>query len=397
MKRLRFLLIISIFLALTLRCQAQKLSPQAQISILTVSPGDEIYTKFGHSAIRVFDPNLHIDWVYNYGTFDFNTPHFYLNFIKGRLNYMLSVQTFRGFQWVYSGENRWVDEQILNLTQQQKQRVFNFLRWNSMPANKYYLYEFFFDNCATRVRDVFFNTLKDTLIFENKQLKITYRQAFNAYMKSDPWLLFGENFIVGSIADKKLTAWDAMFLPDYLEKYFDQIKIKTGSGVENVVLKKVRLIDAKRPQPKFPWYSPFIIFSLLALILFYVGYQEIKKNKRQVWIDFILFFILGLAGVVLLGLWFFTDHIEGKNNFNLLWAFPLHLIFAFFVLKRQVKPFVAAYSQFFFWFTILLFVIYSFGFITNLWIIPQRVDYGVLPLLIIIASRFYIVYKTANK
>ncbi len=389
MKKL-FLGLIVVLVSI-LSVDAQQLSSQARISVLTVSPGDELYTKFGHSAIRVFDPVRHIDLVFNYGTFDFNTPHFYLKFIKGRLNYMLSVQTFSGFKWSYGQENRWVDEQVLNLSQGQKQKVFEFLIWNSQPANRYYLYDFFFDNCATRVRDVFFNQLKDSLVFDNQRLNLTFRQAFNRYMKGNPWVLFGENLVVGSIADRKMDAWHAMYLPDYLEFYFDKIKIKTGDGLKPFVLVKRRIIKADRPMPHFPWYSPWVIFSVLALVLLYVEIVELKRGRRICWIDFVLFFILGLAGLVIVLLWFFTDHLAAKNNFNVLWAFPLHIVYAFYLLKRRLPAWVKVYSKIFLYLTALILVVYIVGFLFNFWLIPQMVDYGVIPLLVITISRLYVI------
>ncbi len=380
-------------IALFFTSNAQRLSTKARISVLTVSPGDELYSKFGHSAIRVYDPVRHIDWVFNYGTFDFNTPHFYFKFIKGRLNYMLSVQTFQGFQWSYAQENRWVDEQVLDLSQWQKQKVYDFLVWNAQPANRYYLYDFFFDNCATRVRDVFFDRLKDSLVFDNERLNLTFRQAFNRYMEGNPWVLFGENLIVGSIADRKLDAWHAMFLPDYLEYYFDRIKIKTDAGLKPIVKAKSRIIKANRKMSHFPWYSPWVIFSVLALLLLYVEIVELKRGKRIRWIDFILFFVLGLAGVVIVLLWGFTDHLAAKNNFNVIWAFPLHLIYAFYLLKRRLPAWVKVYSKIFLYLMSIVLGIYIIGFLFNFWIIPQRVDYGVIPLLVIVISRLYVIIR----
>ncbi len=389
----KILLLTAILFTVTLAANAQKLSPKAEISILTVSPGDELYTKFGHSAIRVKDPVLNIDWVFNYGTFDFNTPHFYLKFIKGRLNYMLSVQTFKGFVWVYSGENRWVDEQVLDLTQSQKQRIFDFLVWNARPENKFYLYDFFFDNCATRVRDVVFDQLGDSIVFRNYPMKLTYRQAFNRYMRDNPWLLFGENLLVGSIADKKMTLWDAMYLPDFLEQAFDQIKIKSPVGDKPIVKTNQRIIEADREMPRTPWYNPLVVFSLLALIIALSAYFEVKNSRRRRWLDFVLFFLLGLTGVVLALMWGLTDHVATKNNYNILWAFPLHLVYAFFVLKKQLPAWAKLYTSAFFFVYIALFLVYLAGTVTGFWLIPQQVDPGVLPLTVIAIIRLYVIKK----
>jgi hypothetical protein len=150
-----------LFLVTTYQAIAQKqqLSDQAVISLITADPGEELYSLFGHSAIRVKDTVNNQDLVFNYGTFNFNTPNFYMKFTRGKLLYMLSIQQFDRFKRSYEYEKRDLKEQILNLTQDQKQAIFQFLLWNYQPENRYYKYDFFFDNCATRIRDVFIDEL----------------------------------------------------------------------------------------------------------------------------------------------------------------------------------------------------------------------------------------------
>src|ERR1041385_449800 len=167
-----------------------QLSPQAEISIITLGPWQgELYSAFGHSAIRVYDPKYPFDAFYNYGVFSFNQPNFYLNFARGHLNYKLDVDPYAPWRDYYISYNRFVHEQILNLNAEQKQKVFDYLYWNSMPENQYYLYDYFYNNCATKLRDVIKITLKDQVQFDSTFIKTDYtiRQLTDLYLKHQPW------------------------------------------------------------------------------------------------------------------------------------------------------------------------------------------------------------------
>ena len=146
------------------------LSENAQISLITGSPGNQLYANFGHSAVRVYDPQANIDWVYNYGTFDFNAPGFYTNFLKGKLNYYLSVYDFQHMIKTYQYYNQSLYEQVLNLNQEEKIKIFQFLNNNYLPENRYYLYDFFFDNCSSRIRDIFETELNNKLTFTDQHI-----------------------------------------------------------------------------------------------------------------------------------------------------------------------------------------------------------------------------------
>ncbi len=160
---LLFLIIVQSHLVSGQTQRQQDLSDQVTISILTVGPGTALYDRFGHSAFRVKDSVNNIDWTFNYGTYDFNAPNFYGKFVQGQLLYSLSAGYFQGFINYYQKQNRSVREQVLNLDQEQKARLFSFLMWNAEPANKDYRYDFFYDNCATRIRDVLVRNLGNQL------------------------------------------------------------------------------------------------------------------------------------------------------------------------------------------------------------------------------------------
>ncbi|MCF6241013.1 MAG: DUF4105 domain-containing protein [Bacteroidales bacterium] len=375
-----FFLILIIF---PIGANAQKLSPQAQISLITCAPGEELYSVFGHNAVRVKDPAHRIDWVYNYGTFDFDEPGFYVKFVRGKLNYMLSVGYFRNFIYSYQRQNRSVNEQILNLTVEQKQKLFDFLQYNARPENKFYKYDFFFDNCATRVRDVLENELGKDLHF-NPDYKdsLSFRDLLMPYLQEHYWSRFGINLILGAVIDRKATFRETMFLPDYLEKAAAGATIKINGKLIPFVKHSQKLfVQTENDTTTAFILRPSTLFwtlFLTALILFYFEY---KKQKIYKIFDFIFFFIIGIVGIILFLVWTATDHTAVVQNWNLLWALPPHFFIAFLLLMKK-KP---AFLKYYFLITgSLAILIFPFW-----WLIPQVLDYAIIPLLLIIALRSY--------
>ena len=171
--RLNFYLLLCLFPIWTIGISQQiQLTDQAQISVLTCGTGDQLYSSFGHSAFRVQDPNHGIDIVYNYGTFDFDTPNFYLKFAGGKLLYSLSRQHFANFLYTYQLENRWVKEQLLDLKTDDKNKLFGFLEENYKPENRYYQYDFIYENCSTKIPEVLRGVLGNSLVFRDNHLSI---------------------------------------------------------------------------------------------------------------------------------------------------------------------------------------------------------------------------------
>ncbi len=382
--------VILLVLALVQTEAQNLLSPQAQISVFTILPGEELYTKFGHSAIRVKDPAHNIDWVFNYGTFDFNTPHFYLKFVKGRLNYMLSVETYQSFYNEYKYEKRSTYEQVLDLTQAQKEKIFRYLWWNAQPENRYYLYDFLFDNCATRVRDVLVKQLGDSLVIPNKDLHTTFRKEISRYV-DNPWLMYGINLLIGPIGDQKLDTYKAMFLPDYVDSALAQAYILLPDGRTKPLVKEAFFIyKFNRPPKKSSWwYSPIFVFLILLFVVLILSVKETRRGKRYIWLDVGIFAIIGFVGLVLLGMWLFTDHRVAQNNWNIAWALPLHLVYVFFITKDRISRFAGLYANFMRYY----YLVFVFAFS----LLPQRLDYASLLLIVIIALRFGQIWKFYKK
>lgn len=304
---------------------ARTLSETARISLMTVAPGSELYSTFGHSALRVFDPATSLDKIYNYGTFDFDQPNFYLNFVRGRLLYSLATESFRSFEYGNRMEKRQMKEQVLNLRPAQKQRLFDLLEINAAPKNRDYLYDFFYDNCATRIRDILQNATNDSLHFEEGgfQKGTTLRDLLGMYLTKHTWTQFGINLVLGLPTDRLADAHSSMFLPDFLHDAVAGARFLDGRHLvfaENIG-PDYPSTEVANGSPPFP--HPLVISGLL-LIIGIVGRLRPSVGR---YVEPAFRLLLGIIGTVIAGLWLLTDHQATKLNFNLLWALPTHLLF----------------------------------------------------------------------
>jgi hypothetical protein len=364
---------------LTTSIQAQTiLSSQAEVSVITCGPYQgELYSAFGHSAIRVHDPVKEFDIAFNYGVFDFNQPNFYLNFTRGFLYYKLGIYDYPDFRDFYIKYNRYVHEQVLQLDSIQKQKVFSFLENNSKPQNQTYRYDYFYNNCASKVRDVFAEVFKEEIKFDGSFIKTDYtiRDLTEIYLKQQPWGDLGIDICLGLPMDKKATPYDYMFLPDYIESSFDHTTLN-GSPI---VKQKVAVYESTPEKISFHWYHPWIVFGLLFLFTAILSYKDWKRKKVSKWFDVTLFGITGLLGILLLILWVATDHKAAANNFNLLWAFPLHLAAAIGLLRKDSTKWLSSYFTFA---SVLAALLLGF------WaLLPQDMNPFLLPVMFIILMR----------
>ncbi len=345
MKKIRLLL----FLFLLTRGafgQAIELSSEAKISVLTIGPGSSLNDAFGHSAFRVRDTTKGIDWVYGYGEYDFDTPNFYLKFAQGKLNYLISKDTFQKFYRVYTYFDRTIKEQVLNLSQVEKQNLFNVLVNNYKPENRAYLYEFFFDNCATKIKDVANITLKNNIAFtEPKNFKQeTFRTLIHNNLNKNSWGSLGIDIALGSVIDKKATPEQHMFLPENIYQFFENATIK-NSNTPLVKESKTLYTQKNAYKSESFLFSPLLVFGVLGLLIFFITYKDHKKQKRSMWLDVFLFSTTGIVGLFILLLWFATDHTGTHQNYNLLWAFALNVFVIPQVLKKKANNWFIKYLK----------------------------------------------------
>ena len=364
-----------------------QLSEYSEISIVTAGPGTELYEAFGHSAIRIKDPVFNLDLIYNYGMFDFKAPNFYSNFTKGKLLYQLARYDFKYFLSSYKKDNRWVKQQVLNLNQRQKQAFFLYLQNNATPENATYFYDPYFNNCATKLRDITVTILDDKVSFKDASLfkNQSFRQLMDKEIPWNTWGSFGINLALGSKLDAKADFKQYMYLPDHVFTIFKNSTILIDNKIDNLVKREDILLDYKELKQKISILNPFLIFSFISLIGLFITFLDFKKKKRTKSLDFTVLFVTGLIGIIVVFLWFFTDHSTTPNNFNFLWAFAPNLIIAFLMLKQRTKKWLTLYFKFLLLLLILIPIIWILG--------VQLFPISVIPLLILFFIRYFFLSK----
>jgi hypothetical protein len=332
MRKLSLLPLLLLFGLFTSRQLAAQDSTKAalQISVLTCAPGEDVYTAWGHTAIRIIDSTNQTDVVYNFGTFDFDTPNFLVEFVKGNLNYFLSVADFQNFILEYQYYGRSIKEQILILSDAEKAKWQNALQKNLEGNNRYYLYNFITDNCTTRVKDGLYQ-------FTNYQVPPSNIKSFRThvvgapYQQGIPWIGLGIDILLGAVSDQTPSPLQAGFLPDLL---FDQIAVQPNhiAATQNYDFTKTTPVNTTDPI--------YYIIGLIAVYLF-VG----KWNARWAVIaakalDIILLFIYGAGGLLLVYMSLFSKHTACHYNFNVDWIHPLYWIA---LVCYFIKPIWAGY------------------------------------------------------
>ncbi|MEZ2414682.1 DUF4105 domain-containing protein [Muriicola sp. E247] len=317
--------------------QAEPLSEKAVISVITCGPGMELYSTFGHSAFRVQDSEKGIDWIYNYGTFNFNTPNFYGKFARGKLLYSLSKQRFENFLYAYELENRWVKEQLLNISSKEKNEIFSFLENNYKPQNRDYKYDFLMENCSTKIPEVLQASLGDELVYEDylQDKDYSFRDLIQQNLIRNSWSSFGIDLALGAVIDRKAGHLQYMFLPNYV---LSQLEHTLLDGKPIVERERTILDHQMQNRGNFFTTSPLFWFGLLFLFTVTITYIDLRNNVRSKVMDIVLFFFTGIAGCLIVFLWFFTDHTATAINLNVLWAFPLNLVPLYYLLRGKKLP-----------------------------------------------------------
>ena len=360
--------------------QQQKLSNEAIISVLTIGPGTSLNDAFGHNGFRIKDDTFHIDLVFNYGVYDFDTPNFYTKFARGKLNYKIGVNYYEDFFNSYITQNRTIKEQILNLSQTEKQDLFNYLINNYKPENKYYLYDFFYDNCATKIRDVLPIVLKDDIIFNEPEgfKQKTFRRLIHDHVNRNSWGGFGIDIALGSVIDRKATPEEHMFLPKYIYVFFKNASLKNSKSL----VKQSKVLYSKKDKPASNNFftSPLMVFGVIAVMMLLITFLDYKKSKQSVWLDVSIFTFTGIVGSIVLLLWFATDHSATAQNYNLLWAFALNLFMIPQLFKKNINNWFIKY---------LKFLVIMLCLLTLHWLIGVEIfAVGIIPLLIALAVRY---------
>jgi hypothetical protein len=383
----KLLVFLMLLIPIAGKAQQLKLSHQAEISIITCGPGPALDALFGHNAIRINDPVWGIDQTYGYGGFDFSTPYFYLKFTQGKLMYEADKIPFNRFVQGYQYENRWIYEQVLDLDSLSKQEIYDFVEWNILPENKKYKYDFFFDNCATKMRDIVQNVVGADLIFTGDYLtkESSFRDLLREMNNSMPWISLGMDIALGAPIDPKATAEEHMFLPNYVLSGFDNAYVMKN-GVSTPMIKSERMVFQPTETVIIKsLMTPVVIFSVLLLLVLGVTYKDFKNKHRTKILDFLLYLITGLVGVMVILLWTATDHAGMRNNLNVLWAFAPNLMVAFYMLKDNPPKWVRSYARILFILLIMMVLVWVVGF--------QIYSTALIPLVLLFGTRYFFLWQ----
>ena len=396
MKRTALFSIIFLFI-LTGKAQVN-LSPgrpdscTLEISLLTCAPGKDLYSLFGHTAIRVRDSRRGMDIVYNYGTFDDTDPLFYLKFMRGIMRYSLSAETYDSFMQEYQYEHRDVTAQLLNLSCEENNRLYEALRNNTLDENRIYDYHFHTDNCTTRAARIIESNTTDSVVYKNiiplnNKSSLTFRDMIHEYLDKQKasWSEFGIDLFLGSNLDKKVTNLEAIhFLPDYLFKGMDS----ADSGKKPLVSGKKKLLNFPAPLHIPDGLTPMAVFQcvLLGLIILFIFRISPAITKTILIFDIVFFTVLGLLGILMTAMWLGRVDDVCSNNMNILWALPTHIVAVFFIRKKY------EWVKYYFLSTAIIALVLVAGF--PWW--PQRMHPAVLPVLGIIIFRAFHIFQIRN-
>lgn len=295
-----------------------------KLSLYTCGTGSELYSSFGHSAIRVVSPSDSVDMIYNFGIFNFEDPEFYSKFANGIMLYMLGTQRTKNFIEDYNEEHRWVVEQKINLPDSTKTALVEWLKFTRRPENREYYYDFLRNNCSSKLRDIIMIMQYHQLKFDNPRIDKTHRDLIAECLRENKWANFGINILLSKLIDEKVTRFDEMFLPDYLSKHGMEATINDIPVLGEPVL--VNQIPITYPTAHFSFTDPvMVMFYLLIISLLY----------RKKWLRNTFYIVVGLLGLFLVFMWFGTEQTYVKYNFNILWLSPLYLILVPFSASKK--------------------------------------------------------------
>ena len=344
-----------------------------KMSILSIGEGPSLVDAFGHTAIRVKDEELKNDVVFNFGVYDFNSPNFYSNFVKGRPEYKLGIQNYYNLTQNYVRQKRYIVEHQLNLDQNSIKIIIDLLV--EKLNDPYYIYDYFRDNCTTRAADIVIDKTNNK--FKDEKLEsediVSYRELIHGKINENSWAALGIDLCLGAIIDKKIKTRETFFLPENLMNYLD---LYEGDIIKrNIIYRPESAISYRENIP-----SPLLINLILSLIIVAVTISNFKRNKWNKSLDTLIFLISGSIGVLIIYLWFFSNHFAGAQNFNFLWAFPFNFALIFAIYKSKIPNWSIGFIKLLIIMIILLFLHWSTG--------VQKYNLTLLPIFVALLIRY---------
>ena len=325
-------------------CGWGSVSDSVRVSLLTCAPGTEIYSLFGHTALRYENPAKGEDWVFNYGLFSFDTPNFVYRFVKGETDYQLGVISYRYFEGEYAMRGSSVYQQELNLTEKEKENVFRLLQENYLPANRVYRYNYFYDNCTTRARDKVEQGIEGEVKYPESEERRSFRDIVREYTAGHEWSAFGIDLCLGSEADEPIDERKQMFSPFYMLEFARGAMIHRADTIVPFVKSEKLLLDFssededvfEKDEEVFlpsPWTCA-LVWWVLTFVVTGLGI----KNGKVYWLwDVLLFGAQGLGGCIVAFLFFFSIHPTVGSNWLLIMLNPLPLFYMPFMVYKAIK------------------------------------------------------------
>ena len=347
--------------------------------LLTCGPGTETYSIYGHSAIRVVIPEKHTDIVYNWGVFDFSTPNFAWKFAKGRLDYMLIAVPLKSFLQDYFFEQRYVYSQKINIDAKETHNLIELINDNLKPENIKYRYDFFYDDCSTRIRDLIEKSIGEKLKYpppETGRIP-TFREMVAKYQNPYPWLKFGVDLLMGSTTDKRAVFRDRMFLPIDMKDELSKSVIHRSDKMIPLLQNPEILLDFDEPVIKQKFFTgPPFVFTLVIIIILILAALT-KSRKIISLIDIIIYSVFSILSVLMIFFNFFTYHQQTKWNLNIIWLNPFIIVCLVILILNKTGTL---------WFRTVFFI--SAGFIVLHFFLPQEFNltFSLLAILLLIRS-----------
>ena len=371
-----------IFFSLNIYANELENKNRYKISILSIGEGPSLVDAFGHTAIRVKDAQLKNDIVFNFGVYDFNSPNFYSNFVKGRPEYKLAIQNYSNLIQNYIRQKRYIVEHQINLDQNSTKIIIDLLV--EKLNDPYYIYDYFRDNCTTRAADIVIdktnNKFKDDKL--ESEAILTYRDLIHRKINENSWAALGIDLCLGAIIDKKINTRETFFLPENLMNYLD---LYEGDIIKrNIIYSPESEISYRENLP-----SPLLINLILSLIIVAITIFNFKSNKWNKSLDSLIFLISGSIGILIIYLWFFSNHFAGAQNFNFLWAFPLNFALIFAIYKNKIPNWSIGYIKLLIILIILLFLHWTTG--------VQKYNLTLLPIFVALLIRYSFLVHRINR
>ncbi|RGR93879.1 DUF4105 domain-containing protein [Phocaeicola coprocola] len=337
MSRLKYF-IFCLFMGVAFSVQSQS-TDSIRFSLLTCAPGTEIYSLFGHTAIRYENYTRRIDVAFNYGMFSFNTPNFIFRFVAGETDYQLGITPYSYFEAEYAMRGSSVYQQVLNLTQSEKERLLTILENNYLPENRIYRYNYFYDNCTTRARDKIEECIEGKVVYPDSLSGKSYRSIVHEFTAGSPWDEFGIDLCLGAEADKEINKRQQMFSPFYMKYYASNAYIVDAGGTRRpLILDETKIVDVE-PEEVQPGFilSPLMCGSLFLALCVVMAWGQWKTQRIWWGWDIVLYGLQGLAGCIIAFLFFFSVHPTVGSNWLLILFNPIPLLYLPFMVYKAVK------------------------------------------------------------